>query len=154
MKVVTNEDNELISTRTMTRWQIRKGYCKLNATTKKDHFFLPFIDQMLVWLASNKYYYFLDGYSEYNQINIALEEYKTTFTCPYNTFTFRRMPFGLCNVPGTFQKCMMAIFSNFLERSVEIFMHDFLVFGNSYIECLNSLEEVLKRYEETCQALN
>ena len=62
-------------------------------------------------LARHEYYCFLDGYSGYNQIVIAPEDQeKTTFTCPYGTFAFRRMPFGLCNALGTFQCCMMAIF--------------------------------------------
>ena len=89
---------------------------------------------------------FSDRYSGYNQIMIAPEDQeKTTFTCPYGTFAFRRMPFGLCNAPGTFQRCMMAIFSDYLEQSVEVFMDDFSVFGKSYDECLTNLEQVLKR---------
>lgn len=102
-------------------------YRKLNATTKKDHFPLPFIDQMLDRLAGNVFFCFLDAYSGYNQIMIALEDKeKTTFTCLYETFAFWRTPFGLCNTPGTFQRCMIAIFSDLLEQSVEIFLEDFL----------------------------
>jgi len=130
-------------------------YRKLNATTKKDHFPFPFIDQMLDRLVGNEFFCFLDGYSGYNQIMIAPEDQeKTTFTCPYGTFAFRRMPFGLCNAPGTFQRCMMAIFSEFLEESVEIFMDDFSVFGNSFEACLANLEKVLKRCEDTNLVLN
>ena len=71
--------------------------------TKKDHFPLPFIDQMLDRLVGNEYFYFLDGYLRYNQITIALEDQeKTTFTCSYGIFDFRRMPFGLCNAPRSF----------------------------------------------------
>ncbi|KAI3463869.1 hypothetical protein Pfo_020532 [Paulownia fortunei] len=99
--------------------------------TRKDHFPLPFIDQMLDRLAGYQYYYFLDGYSGYNQIVIAPEDQeKTTFTCPYGTFAFRRMPFGLCNAPATFQRCMMAIFHDMVENIMEIFMDDFSVFGH------------------------
>nr|GEY15142.1 reverse transcriptase domain-containing protein [Tanacetum cinerariifolium] len=77
---------------------------KLNDATRKDHFPLPFMDQMLESLAGNKYYYFLDGFSRYFQIPIdPQDQKKTTFTCPYGTFAYRRMPFGLCNAPGTFQ---------------------------------------------------
>ena len=91
-------------------------YMKLNTVTIKDHFPLPFIDQMLDRLAEHPHFYFLDGYSRYNQISIALEDQeKTTFTCPFGTFTFRRMPFGLCNAPTTFQRCMMSIFSDLAE---------------------------------------
>jgi len=72
----------------------------LNVATRKDHFPLPFIDQMLERLARHEYYYFLDGYSGYNQIPIAAEDQEmTTFTCPFRTFAYRRMPFGLCNAP-------------------------------------------------------
>ena len=101
--VVENENNELIPTRTITGWRICMDYRKLNKATRKDHFPLPFIDQMLDRLAGKEFYCFLDGYSGYNQIAIAPEDqHKTTFTCPFGTFAFRRMPFGLCNAPATF----------------------------------------------------
>ncbi|KAA0067141.1 reverse transcriptase [Cucumis melo var. makuwa] len=130
-------------------------YRKLNATLKKDHFPLPFIDQMLDRLVGKKFYYFLDGYSSNNQIKIASEDqHKTTFTCPYRMFLFFRMPFSLCNTPKTFLRCMLAIFSDFLERSVEIFMDDFSAFGDSFKERLSSLEDVMKRCEETQLMLN
>ena len=77
-------------------------YRKLNTTIRKDLYPLPFIDQMLDRLAWHSHYCFLDGNSGYNQISIAPEDQeKTTFTCPYGTFAFRRMPFGLCNAPAT-----------------------------------------------------
>ena len=101
--VIRNEKNELIPTRTVTGWRVCINYRKLNTATRKDHFPLPFIDQMLDRLAGHPHFCFLDGYSGYNQIAIALEDQKkTTFTCPNGTFTFRRMPFGLCNAPNTF----------------------------------------------------
>ena len=78
--------------------------------TGKDHFPLPFMDQILERIEGHEFYYLLDGYSGYNQIEIALEDKeKTTFTCPFGTFAYRRMPFGLCNAPATFQKCMVSI---------------------------------------------
>ncbi|KAJ9561910.1 hypothetical protein OSB04_007070 [Centaurea solstitialis] len=153
--VVENEKNELIPTRVVTGWRICMDYRKLNKATHKDHFPLPFIDQMLDRLASKEYYCFLDGYSGYNQIAIAQEDQeKTTFTCPFGTFAFRRMPFGQCNAPATFQRCMMSIFSDMLETSMEIFMDDFSVYGSSYDECLKNLEQSLKRCEETDLVLN
>ena len=92
--VIINEKNELIPTRTVTGWRVCIDYRKLNTATKKDHFPLPFIDQMLDKLAGHPHFCFLDGYSGYNQIAIAPEDQeKTTFTCPFGTFAFRRMPF-------------------------------------------------------------
>ena len=108
-------------------------YMKLNTATINDHYPLPFIDQMLDRLARHSHYCFHDGYSGYNKIAIALEDQeKSTFTCPYGTFAFRRMTFGLCNATATFQRCMMSIFSNFVEDVMEIFMDDFSVCGSSF----------------------
>ncbi|GJY52656.1 reverse transcriptase domain-containing protein [Tanacetum coccineum] len=130
-------------------------YRKLNEATRKDHFPLPFMDQMLKRLAGNEYYCFLDGFLGYFQILIdPNDQEKTTFTCPYGTFAYRRMPFGLCNAPGTFQRCMMAIFHDMIEKTMEVFMDDFSVFGNSFSTCLTNLEKMLKRCEDTNLALN
>ncbi|GJR44353.1 reverse transcriptase domain-containing protein [Tanacetum coccineum] len=124
--VVKNEENELIPTRLVTGWRVCIDYQKLNDATRKDHFPLPFMDQMLERLAGNEYYCFLDGFSGYFQIPIdPLDQEKTTFTCPYGTFAYRRMPFGLCNAPGTFQRCMVAIFHDMIEKTMEVFMDDF-----------------------------
>ena len=124
-------------------------YRKLNTATRKDHFPLPFIDQMLDRLAGHPHFCFLDGYSGYNQIAIAPEDQeKTTFTCPYGTFAFRRMPFGLCNAPATFQRCMMSIFSDLVEEVMEIFMDDFTVYGSSFDQCLKNLDTVLQRCQD------
>ena len=107
-------------------------YRKLNTATRKDHFPLPFIDQMLDRLVEHPHLCFLDGYSGYNQIAIALEDQeKTTFTCPYGTLAFRRMPFGLCNAPATFQRCMMSMFLDLAEEVMEIFMDDFTFYGSN-----------------------
>nr|GEW94920.1 DNA-directed DNA polymerase [Tanacetum cinerariifolium] len=128
---------------------------KLNEAIRKDHFTLPFMDQMLERLAGNEYYCFLDGFSGYFQIPIDLKDQeKTTFTCPYGTFTYKRMSFGLCNAPGTFQRCMMAIFHDMIEQTMEVFMDDFSVFRNSFSTCLTNLEIMLKRCEDTKLALN
>ncbi|GJX04237.1 reverse transcriptase domain-containing protein [Tanacetum coccineum] len=130
MTIVLNDNNELIPSRTVTRWRVCIDFCKLNDATRKDHFPLPFIDQMLERLSGNEYYYFLDGFSGFFQISIAPEDQeKTTFTCPYETFAYRRMPFGLYNAPATFQRCMMAIFHDMVEDFMEVFMDDFSVFG-------------------------
>jgi hypothetical protein len=100
---VKNEDEELIPTRITTGWRVCIDYRRLNKVTRKDYFPLPFIDQMLERLANHSYYFFLDGYGGYNQIAIAPKDQdKTTFTCPFGTFAYRRMPFGLCFAPATF----------------------------------------------------
>ncbi|XP_073298528.1 uncharacterized protein [Primulina huaijiensis] len=155
MTVVKNDNDELISTRTVTGWRVCIDYRKLNNATRKDHFPLPFIYQMLDRLAGYCHYCFLDGYSGYNQISIATEDQeKTTFTCPYGTFSFRRMPFGLCNAPVTFQRCMMAIFADMAEEIMEVFMDDFSVFGSSFDHCLHNLSLVLQRCQEKNLVLN
>ncbi|GKC04578.1 reverse transcriptase domain-containing protein [Tanacetum coccineum] len=155
MTVVENEDNELIPTRLVTGWLVCIDYHKLNDATRKDHFPLPFMDQMLERLAGNEYYCFLDGFSGYFQIPIdPQDQERTTFTCPYGTFAYRRMPFGLCNAPGKFQRCMMAIFHDMIEETMEVFMDDFLVFRDSFSSCLSHLDKMLKWCEDTNLVLN
>nr|GEY28894.1 reverse transcriptase domain-containing protein [Tanacetum cinerariifolium] len=122
---------------------------------RKDHFPLPFTDQRLERLAGYEFYCFLDGFSGYFQIPIdPQDQEKTTFTCPYGTFAYRRMPFGLCNAPGTFQRCMIAIFHDMIEKAMEVFMDDFLVFGDSFSSCLSNLDKTLKRCQDTNLVLN
>nr|GEZ89364.1 reverse transcriptase domain-containing protein [Tanacetum cinerariifolium] len=113
------------------------------------------MDQMLERLAGNEYYCFLDGFLGYFQIPIDLKDQeKTTFTYPYGTFAYKRMPFGLCNAPGTFQRYLMAIFHDMIEKTMEVFMDDFSVFGNSFSTCLTNLKNMLKRCEDTKLAQN
>ena len=153
--VIKNEDNELVPTRVQTGWRMCIDYRKLNSATRKDHFPLPFMDQMLERLAGHSHFCFLDGYSGYNQIVIAPEDQeKTTFTCPYGVYAYRRMPFGLCNAPSTFQRCMVSIFSDYIENIIEVFMDDFSVYGNSFDKCLDNLSLVLERCLETNLVLN
>nr|GEW07541.1 DNA-directed DNA polymerase [Tanacetum cinerariifolium] len=146
--VVENKNNELIPTWLVTGWRVCIDYRKLNDATCKDHFplSLPFMDQMLEGLTGNEFYCFLDGFSGYFQILInPPDQEKTTFTCPYDTFAYRRMPYGLCNAPGTFQRCMMAIFHDMIKKTMEVFMDDFSVFGNSFSSCLSHLDTMLQR---------
>ncbi|GKB18388.1 reverse transcriptase domain-containing protein [Tanacetum coccineum] len=126
--VVTNENDELVPTRTVTGWRVCIDYRKLNEATAKDHFPLPFMDQMLERLAGNKYFCFLDGFSGYFQIPIdPNDQEKTTFT---------------------------SIFHDMIEESVEVFMDDFSVFGNSFDTCLNNLDKMLQRCKDAHLVLN
>ncbi|GJW37033.1 reverse transcriptase domain-containing protein [Tanacetum coccineum] len=118
--VVANEENELISTRLVTRWRVCIDYRKLNEATRKDHFPLPFMDQMIERLAGNEFYCFLDGFSS----------------------------------PRYYHGGMMAIFHDMIEKTMEVFMDDFSVFGDSFDSCLSNLEKMLKRCEDTNLVLN
>ena len=130
-------------------------YRKLNKATRKDHFPLPFIDQFLERLANYSFFCYLDGLSGFYQIPIHPEDQsKTTFTFPYGTFAFRRMPFGLCNAPATFQRCMFSIFSDLLNDCVEVFMDDFSVYGTNFSNCLDNLSKVLDKCIEHELVLN
>ncbi|KAJ9697274.1 hypothetical protein PVL29_009183 [Vitis rotundifolia] len=153
--VVQNDKEEEVSTRLTSGWRVCIDYRKLNAVTRKDHFPLPFIDQVLKRVSGHPFYCFLDGYSGYFQIEIAVEDQeKTTFTCPFGTYAYRRMPFGLCNAPTTFQRCMLSLFSDMVERIMEVFMDDITVYGSVFDECLANLEAVLNRCIEKDLVLN
>ncbi|GKB13724.1 reverse transcriptase domain-containing protein [Tanacetum coccineum] len=153
--LVTNERNELVPTRSVTGWRVCINYQKLNEATEKDHFPLLFMDQMLERLAGNKYFCFLDGFFGYFQIPIdPMDQEKATFTCPFGTYAYRRMPFDLCNDPATFQRCMLAIFHDMIEESVEVFMDNFSVFGSSFDQCLNNLDKMLQRCKDAHLVLN
>ena len=153
--VIRIENNILLPSITVIGWRICIDYRKPNKATRKDYFPLPFLDKMLDRLAGHEYYCFLDGYSCYNQISIAPEDQeKMTFTCPYGTFAFRRMPFGLCNAPSTFQQCMMALFYDMVEKTIKVVMDDFSVLDSSFDKCLENLRSVLIRCKETNLVLN
>jgi hypothetical protein len=120
-------------------------YQKLNKATRKDHFPLPFIDIMLERLANHSFFCYLDGYSGYHQIPIHLDDQsKTAFTCPYGMFAYRRMSFGLCNALASFQRFMMAICSDLIEKVMEVFMDDFSDYGKTFEDCLANLDKVLR----------
>ena len=126
------DHRDLVPTWFFIGWHVYIDYRKLNASSRKDHFSLSFIDQILERLAGQQYFWFLDWYLEYNHVAIYPgDQKKTTFTCPYGIFAFQRMPFELCNAPTTFQRYMISIFSDMVGDFLEIFMDDFLVFKES-----------------------
>ena len=153
--MVKNDKGELIPTCVPSSWRMCIDYRKLNVVTRKDHFPFPFLDQILERVARHPYYCFLYGYCGYYQIPIALEDQENTiFTCPFGTFAFRRMPFGLCNAPATFQRCMLSLFNDMVEHCLEVFMDDLPIFGKSFDNYLENLEKVLTRCEEKGLILN
>ena len=130
-------------------------YHKLSKVTRKDHFSLPFLDQTLERVAEHEFYAFLNGFIGYNQIEIDLDDQeKTTFIWPFGTFAYRRMLFGLGNAPVTFQRCMLSIFSDMVEKTLEVFVDEFTVCGKSFDNCLLNVEQVLERWIEKQLVLN
>jgi hypothetical protein len=110
---------------------------------------------MIVRLANHSFFCYLDGYSSYHQISIHPDDQsKTTFTCPYGTFAYRQMSFGLCNAPASFQRCMMAIFSDLIEKVKLVFMDDFSIYGKTFEDCLANLDKVRRLCQEANLVLN
>ena len=142
--VIKNDKDEIIPIiRIQSQGRVCINYRKLNSTTRKDHFSAPFEDQMLQRSVVCTFYCFLDRCSSYTQVPVAHEDQdRTIFTCPFSTYDFRKMSFSLCNVLRTFQRCMIFIFSNLIEQSFEILMDDFSIYGDSFSNCLISLENV------------
>ena len=152
---VHNEKGEEMPTRLTTGWRVCIDYKRLNEVTRKDHFLLPFMHQLLKRIFGHPFYCFLDGYTGYFQIEIAArDQNKTTFTCPFGTYAYRRMPFGLCNALATFKRCMLSIFSDLVERIMEVYMDDITVYGGSFEEWMINLKSVLHRCIEKNLVLN
>ena len=125
---VLNEKGEEMPTRLTIGRRVCIDYRRLNEVTRNDHFPLPFMDQLLERVSGHPFYCFLDGYSGYFQIMIAADDQdNTTFTYPFGTYAYRRMPYGLCNAPATFQRCMLSIFSDTVERIMEVYMDDIMM---------------------------
>ncbi|GJX85750.1 reverse transcriptase domain-containing protein [Tanacetum coccineum] len=120
MTVVTNDNSELILTRLVIGWRVCINYRKLNDATRKDHLPLPFMDQMLERLARNEFYCFFDGFLCISKfLSIPKTKKKPPSPALMGPFAFRMMPFGLCNAPGTFQRCMVSLFHDMIEKTME-----------------------------------
>ena len=153
--IVQNEREEDVPTHLTIGWRVCIDYKRLNTMIRKDHFSLPFIDQLFERVSEQPFYCFLDGYSGYFQIAIEAEDQeKTTFTCPFGTYAYKRMPFGLRNAPATFQRCMLNNFNGMVERIMEVYMDDITIYGGTFEECLANLEIVLHRCTEKNLVLN
>jgi hypothetical protein len=134
--------------------RVCQDFRKLNAATKKDYFSLPFIYMVLDHVTGQECFSFMDGFSGYIQVFIRImDQLKTIFTIPWETYTFNRMPFGLCNALGTFQRLMMDIFTDFLQDFLEIFIDDFAMFSNADSH-LVYLRKTFERCKETILKLH
>jgi hypothetical protein len=128
---------------------------RLNNVTRKDYFPLPFTNAILDGVAGYEYYSFLDGFSGYNQIMIALGcRAYMTFTTDWGTFAYNVMPFGLCNAPATFQRVMTIAFQEYLRKFMEIFLDDFCVYSTwkEHANCLRKCFEQCRKFDISINA--
>ncbi|MCO5579608.1 hypothetical protein L7F22_033465 [Adiantum nelumboides] len=136
------------------KWRVCVDYKPLNAATKRDHFPLPFQDEILNEVAGHEHYTVCDGYSSYYQIRIAEEDqHKTTFITPWGCFAFRVMPFGLTNVPSTFTRFTSFIFQPFFGKTIKVFLDDFCTYSDRALHC-QRVEEGLQRLYQYGGQLN
>lgn len=113
------------------------------------------MDQILDSLVGKRYFSFIDGFSGCNQIQIAPEDQeKTTFTCPWGTYAYSILPFGLCNSLATFQRAVISIVSDISQDIMEIYMDDFTTYGSKFEEALGNLKKVLQQCEDYSLSLN
>ena len=134
--------------------RIYQDFRKLNSATRKDYFPLPFTDAILDGVAGHECYSFLDGFSGYNQVQIAQEDRPlTTFTTDWGTFAYNVMPFGLCNAPTTFRRAMTTTFQGYLQKFIEIFLDDFCVFS-AKAEHQNCLSKCFQQCEKFGFSIN
>ena len=124
-------------------------YRRLNAKTRKDAFPLPRIEESLDSLSGAKWFSTLDLASGYNQVEmLERDRPKTAFCTPFGLYEFNRMPFGLCNAPGTFQRLMERILGDQRFQSLLLYLDDVVVFSSTFEDHLRRLELVLSRFEQ------
>ena len=135
-----NKDGDLVPIRPIVGYRMCIDFRKLNRETQKNHKPILFMDRVLERLINNSYLFSLDGYSGYSQISIQPEDQeKTTFTCPYGTYANRLILFGLCNAVATFQECVLKIFDDLVEKTMQVLTNDFVVCGTTFDNCLYNL---------------
>ena len=121
-------------------------YRKLNAITRKDAYPLPRVDHTLDTLAGSKLFSTLDLATGYWQVEVAEEDRpKTAFLTPEGLYQFKVMPFGLCNVPATFQRLMDRVLNGLKWYQCLVYIDDIIVVGDSFANHLTNLVSVLKR---------
>ncbi|MCO5567404.1 hypothetical protein L7F22_021094 [Adiantum nelumboides] len=127
------------------KWRVCVDYRPLNEATKRDHFPLPFQDEILNEVAEHEKYTVCDGYSGYFQIRIVEEDQKkTTFITPWGCYAFRVMRFGLTNAPVTFQRFMNHVFQAFFGKSIRVYVDDFCIYSSKALH-VQKVEEGLQR---------
>ncbi|RDX78073.1 hypothetical protein CR513_41702, partial [Mucuna pruriens] len=126
-------------------------YKDLNRVSPKNNFPLPHIDMLVDNTTQHAFYSFMDGFSEYNQIRMALEDKeKTTFITTWGTFYYKVMPFGLKNAGATYQRAMVALFHDMMHKEIEVYMDDMIVKSKSpeqHVDDLRKLFERLRKYK-------
>ncbi|MCO5556434.1 hypothetical protein L7F22_009983 [Adiantum nelumboides] len=136
------------------KWRVCVDYKPLNGATKREHFPLPFQDEILNEVVGHERYTICDGYSGYYQIRIAKEDrHNTTFITPWRCFAFRVMPFGLTNSPSTFTRFTSFIFQPFFGKSIRVFLDDFCTYSDRALHC-QRVEEGLQRLRQYGGQLN
>jgi hypothetical protein len=125
--------------------QVCVDYRNINKACPKDNFPTPFIDQIIDDCASSEIFSLMDGFSGYNQINIAPEDqHKTAFICPWGTFSYRKLPFGLKNTGATFQRAMSYAFHN-IKHFVQPYLDDLLAHSLRRVDHPNHLRAIFVR---------
>ena len=152
--VVPNDKNELSPQRIVTGYRMVIDFRILNKATRKDHYPLPFIDQMLERLSKHAHFFSLMDILVFSNTYTTRRSRENYFYLSFWNLCYRCMPFGLCNAPATFQRCMTAIFFDYCEKIVEVFMDEFSVYGTSFDDCLSNLDRVLQRCEQTNLFMN
>ena len=126
------------------RWCI--DYRRLNDCTVKDAYPLPRIDMCLDCLSEAKLFSTCDLQSGYWQIEMdEKDRHKTAFITKYGLYEYTKMPFGVCNGPSTFQRCMELVFRGMQWKVLLIYLDDIIIYSSNYENHLESLDEVLKR---------
>ena len=123
-------------------------YRQLNARTRKDAFPLPRIDESLDSLSGARWFSSMDLASGYNQVPVAEKDRaKTAFCTPFGLFEWNRMPFGLCNAPGTFQRLMERLFGDQQCQTLLLYLDDIVIFSSTVAQHLERMEVVLGRLQ-------
>jgi hypothetical protein len=123
-------------------WCMCIDYTSLNKACPKDEYPLPRICQIVDSTAPCELLSFLDAYSGYHQISLAVDdEEKTVFITSFGIFCYTKMTFGLKNGGATYQKCVHTVLESQIGRNVETYIDDIVVKSQKRGDLLSDLEE-------------